>query len=357
MSCKVSVRDVTWQDNELEVAIVATSDVPAHMWLRYTRKQPWVHKKPSLRRGVQFAEDVRFCFTVFQDIEQDEPGDTLTHTFEFQDWPVCETRWFYFWGMQGADVCNSTTALFEVHRQIKDVIEYVKSLGKHGEAEVLIDHVKLKEGENISITRDDVNNALIIASTEGDHFGFCDDYTVTKIPVDMLDKPVIRSDEILLSIHGQNYKMFVESLNMYTWETWQSLSLYFCARKADSGAANLRCFFGMNRGDKDIYNNWINNHIGVYLNNNRWYATNGDGANFVQTAIDNYSAEQPMPFKIVRSADDIKWYRNGVLKVTHNTYIPQWSWGFKEHYSAWQRGIYRSDIVCQHIKYFSGIFP
>lgn len=91
------------------------TDVLSRIYIRVSEQQPWIHKKPSLRRGVQFAEDVRFCFTVYQDYEQFESGDTLTHTFWLDDWPVCTTKWLYIWGMQGAEICVSTSPIFHYH--------------------------------------------------------------------------------------------------------------------------------------------------------------------------------------------------------------------------------------------------
>ncbi|MBA7544145.1 hypothetical protein ES705_36493 [subsurface metagenome] len=71
--------------------------------------------QPSLRRGVAFAEDVRFCFTVFQGYEQNEWGDTLEHTWWLEDWPACTTKWFYVWGSRSGEFCVSTTAPFKYH--------------------------------------------------------------------------------------------------------------------------------------------------------------------------------------------------------------------------------------------------
>ncbi len=71
--------------------------------------------QPSIRRGVAFAEDVRFCFTVFEDNEQFESGDTLEHTWWKEAWPVCTTKWLYIWGKRAGETCVSTTAPFKYH--------------------------------------------------------------------------------------------------------------------------------------------------------------------------------------------------------------------------------------------------
>ena len=111
----ISVRDVCLHASTTGVRIYAVTDIPCHLCVRLSRRKPWIHKKPSLRRGVAFAEDVRFCFTVFEDNEQNEWGDTLEHTWWKTDWPVCTTKYFYIWGYAGGIVAVSTTAIFSWH--------------------------------------------------------------------------------------------------------------------------------------------------------------------------------------------------------------------------------------------------
>ncbi|GAH88756.1 unnamed protein product, partial [marine sediment metagenome] len=78
--------------------LVATTDVPCHLFARMTTTPPLKHALPSWRRGIALQGDIRFCFVVYEDNEQDEAGDTLTHTWLKSAWPVCEIRWFYFIG-------------------------------------------------------------------------------------------------------------------------------------------------------------------------------------------------------------------------------------------------------------------
>ena len=115
MACYISFRDVQFHPSTVGVRITAISDIPCHLYCRLSSKPPWIHKQPELRRGVQFATDVRFCFTVYEDNEQFEPGDTYTHTWWKKDWPPCATKYLYLWGMVGAQVCASTSPLFKYH--------------------------------------------------------------------------------------------------------------------------------------------------------------------------------------------------------------------------------------------------
>lgn len=95
--------------------ITITTDVPCHLWMRWSIQKPWIHSVPSIRRGLAKHDDVYFCFTVYHDNEQEEAGDTLEHTFVKHDWPHCETRYFYFTGKIEGDEVASTTAIFKKH--------------------------------------------------------------------------------------------------------------------------------------------------------------------------------------------------------------------------------------------------
>jgi len=115
VACHISVRDIDFHASVAGVRIRVFTDVPSHLFVRLSSQTPRIHKTPSIRRGVAFAEDVRFCFTVFEDNEQEEPGDTLEHTWWKKNWPPCTTKWLYVWGSRSGEVCVSTTAPFKYH--------------------------------------------------------------------------------------------------------------------------------------------------------------------------------------------------------------------------------------------------
>lgn len=80
------------------VIIVATTDVPAHIYMSWTVEPPWVHRREVIRRGVPFMDAAYWCFIHYRQLEQIEQGITHDHTFFLTDWPICQTRWFYFFG-------------------------------------------------------------------------------------------------------------------------------------------------------------------------------------------------------------------------------------------------------------------
>jgi len=97
--------------------IYTWTDVPCHLFMRWTTEEPWFHKIPVLRRGLFLHADVRMCFVAYEDNEQQEAGDTIMHTFVKDPWPICETRYFYFWGTVKEEEMPSTSGLFSQHRK------------------------------------------------------------------------------------------------------------------------------------------------------------------------------------------------------------------------------------------------
>lgn len=96
--------------------IIVTTNVPCHLWKRWTTIHPQIHKIPVLRRGLYLHTDIRICFVAYKDHEQEEAGDTTIHTFIEEPWPVCQTRWFMFRGTIDGIESPSTSGLFTKHR-------------------------------------------------------------------------------------------------------------------------------------------------------------------------------------------------------------------------------------------------
>lgn len=95
--------------------LTATTDTPCHLFCRMTTTEPLKHSLPSYRRGIAIPGDVRFCFVVYEDNEQAEVGDTLTHTWYKSAWPICEYRWFYFVGNIAGVGSVSQSCIFKFH--------------------------------------------------------------------------------------------------------------------------------------------------------------------------------------------------------------------------------------------------
>lgn len=111
----ISFRDVQFTDDFESVFITVTTDIPCHLYCRLTETKPQIHLQSVLRRGAPFMSELRFCFTSFEDNEQAEAGDTLTHTWEKPNWGFCVTKWCYFFGSVTGIYSPSTSPFFEHH--------------------------------------------------------------------------------------------------------------------------------------------------------------------------------------------------------------------------------------------------
>ena len=96
--------------------LTLTTDVPCHLIMRWTLIVPQQHKIPVYRRGIALHTDKYFCFDTYTDNQQKEAGDTLIHTFIKKNWPICQTRYFYFHGTIDGEPSPSTTAIFKKHQ-------------------------------------------------------------------------------------------------------------------------------------------------------------------------------------------------------------------------------------------------
>lgn len=96
--------------------ITVTTDRPCHLFMRWSHEQPLTHPAVRFERGVRLMSGLRYCFVAFHENEQLELGDTLLHTFEKRNWPVCETRWFYFIGSVQDEEMPSSSPIFHLHR-------------------------------------------------------------------------------------------------------------------------------------------------------------------------------------------------------------------------------------------------
>ncbi|MBA7535783.1 hypothetical protein ES705_28041 [subsurface metagenome] len=106
------ITDFQTTPNCEQVAVVIKTDVPCHLWLRFTDETPRKHPKTVTRRGLRMGYDIRTCFVAYKDLEQEEAGDTLEHTFTITDIPFCSSVYFYFYGTSAGITMVYTSAIF-----------------------------------------------------------------------------------------------------------------------------------------------------------------------------------------------------------------------------------------------------
>jgi len=103
----------SWMDGTLFVW--CQTDIPCHLWLRWTDKEERMHLTQKERRGATHMSDPYYCFVEWNEVEQNEPGDTTTHTFNFSGWVECIRRWWFLHGTEGDIESPSTSAIFTAH--------------------------------------------------------------------------------------------------------------------------------------------------------------------------------------------------------------------------------------------------
>jgi len=109
---RFTITDLTYTPNCEQVTVTVTTKEMCHLFLRFTANAPRKHPRSHMIRGIDLRADLRYCFTVYADIEQEEPGATLTHTFILNDLLFCHRYWFYFYGTSAGITMIYTSAVY-----------------------------------------------------------------------------------------------------------------------------------------------------------------------------------------------------------------------------------------------------
>lgn len=88
------------------------TDVPCHAYCDWSTTEPQKHNVETIIRGLGVMFEPYYCFVSWQVQEQIEPGDTLCHTFIFNDWLFEQQRWVIFRATIAGEESPSSTAIF-----------------------------------------------------------------------------------------------------------------------------------------------------------------------------------------------------------------------------------------------------
>ncbi|MBA7615165.1 hypothetical protein ES703_22442 [subsurface metagenome] len=102
--------------------ITLATTVPCHLTCYWTSKKPLKHSSTRTLRGLDIPWGTYFCFVAWNLVEQEEPGDTLYHTFIFPSWTLCQTRWFTFRGEVNDIPSPSVGPIFRYHRTARHTV-------------------------------------------------------------------------------------------------------------------------------------------------------------------------------------------------------------------------------------------
>lgn len=112
-----AVLTIAYANSADGVIITVTTNNPCHLWLRISDRFPQKHLHAAESRGAQVQTYIDQCFVAYTDIEQQELGDTLVHTFDVAPWATCNTKWFYFWGTVNGQLSPSASPIFVYHKK------------------------------------------------------------------------------------------------------------------------------------------------------------------------------------------------------------------------------------------------
>lgn len=103
----------SWEGPTLYIACV--TDIACHLWLRWTERPVGMHQRTTTKSGYPFLADPKYCLVEYNEVEQNEAGDTLSHTFNFAGWAECEWRWWYIVGYVAGEGSPSASCIFQAH--------------------------------------------------------------------------------------------------------------------------------------------------------------------------------------------------------------------------------------------------
>lgn len=167
----------SWVADTLYISL--RTDIPCHLWLYWTDKPPLMHPREKTRRGVKFLSVPDYCLVEYQTIEQNEPGDTEWHTFEFNTWPDCEYRWWFYAGQEGGVDSPSTSPIFTAHKPDFTEEESMRHIDlTHKEVAGVIDHAdRSVTADKLELNLDGVAIGLDADKLDGKH--------ASEIPIDI----------------------------------------------------------------------------------------------------------------------------------------------------------------------------
>ncbi len=98
----------------LKLKVITNTDV--NLFMVWTDIEPILEERWKMKRGVKVHCDPIFHLNNPQLVDEDVPEDHRVHYFTFDDWPVCQTRWFYFIAKVWVLWTKSTSFLHSYHK-------------------------------------------------------------------------------------------------------------------------------------------------------------------------------------------------------------------------------------------------
>lgn len=107
------VVDFTITCGTMELTFWCQTDVACHLTLHMADIDPIIRNIPYQKRGANFNLSSVTCFVEIKTIDQDEAGDTTTHTFTVPLTSYDLTHYWYLTGTQGGIPMKSMSQIFK----------------------------------------------------------------------------------------------------------------------------------------------------------------------------------------------------------------------------------------------------
>lgn len=92
--------------------VQTTTDIACHQRMAWSLIKYTKMSMPLYKRNVFIGFEFAYFLPAPTYLDQDEPGDTLIHTFKFADWPPEQTRFYYFSStIDGTDVNTASPCI------------------------------------------------------------------------------------------------------------------------------------------------------------------------------------------------------------------------------------------------------
>ena len=305
--------------------ITLTTNTPCHLWLYWTDHKTWAHQKSMTDRGLVVMDAGYWCFVAWHKIEQDEPGDTTTHTFTWPSWVKCQTRYFRFHGEIAGEDSPSDSPILHKHKTEEVPEMYVISLGKFTEEQLLHGHVKLEEGANVTLTRNDENNSLIIAAAGAEpapYIGFGNSLIIRPSVHPESDNISLNYDSLTIGTGKKRDEFTVHTGTNLAWDYRAPHTMSFAAKRDPQATMRPTTYSAMVDDVTDLHNNLTHRHIAFIERSNKIYASCGNGAGRTEVELSAVGYSSRHWLKWARTAEGVEFYINGVLMTTITDTVP-----------------------------------
>ena len=162
-----AVLTIAYSHTATSIIITITTNTPCHLTCYYTDKEPGSHRTSRNQRGLTLPWGVYYCFVAWLSVEQTEPGDTLTHTFEIPAWSYCQIKWLAFRGTVAGELSPSVSPIFQHHHPGIPVITqllagYVYVAGTTGSVMGVAQTPDQRGGMGFSLVKDSVVESITL---------------------------------------------------------------------------------------------------------------------------------------------------------------------------------------------------